>query len=165
MEIIVDGYNVIAFDQGLRGDLERKRNWLIQQLSNYRVRKGFVVTVVFDAWNSRLIQEVAETRQGVQVLYSRQGEKADDVIVRTTRAKGSSCVVVTSDREVRRAVERFGATAIYAHEFVDILRSLETSAMSEKVDLSEPRATKKGNAHRLSKRERNRREMIRKLWP
>jgi len=165
MEIIVDGYNVIAFDQGLSGDLERKRNWLLQQLSHYRERKGFSITVVFDAWKSRSIEEVAETRHGVRVLYSRQGEKADEVIVRITRAKGSSCVIVTSDREVRRAVEKFGATAIYATEFVDILRSVENLGVADMADSIESGGTKKGNPRRLSKTERKRLEMIRKLWP
>jgi len=165
MEIIVDGYNVIAFDQGLRGDLERKRNGLLHQLSHYRERKGFSITVVFDAWNSRSIQEVVQTRQGVRVLYSRQGEKADEVIVRIIRGKGSSCVVVTSDREVRRAVEKFGATAIYTTEFVDILRSLESSGMADMPDHIDSGAIRKRTPRRLSKTERKRLEMIRKLFP
>ena len=49
MDIIVDGYNLIAFDQGLGGDLERKRNWLAQQLASYQRLKGFGVSVVFVA--------------------------------------------------------------------------------------------------------------------
>jgi predicted RNA-binding protein with PIN domain len=97
-------------------------------------------------------------------MYSRAGEKADDVIVRITKAKGSSCVVVTSDREVRRVVEKFGAVAISAREFTDILRGLETPVV--RVNLVGERETnKKGNPHRLSKTERKRREVIRKLWP
>lgn len=164
MEIIVDGYNVIAFDQGLEGNLERKRTWLVQQLSHYKDRKGFVITVVFDAWNTRFIEEVTETRNGVRVLYSRQGEKADEVIVRITRAKGSSCVVITSDREVRRAVEKFGAIVVDTAEFVDILHKMETWDRVDMVDQSETVATREGNPRRLSKTERKRRETIRKLW-
>ena len=164
IEIIVDGYNVIAFDQGLSRDLERKRNRLLQQVSSYQEWKEFRVTVVFDAWNFHSTQEVAESRHGVQVMYSGAGEKADDVIVRITKAKGSSCVVVTSDREVRRVVEKFGAVAISAREFTDILRGLETPVV--RVNLVGERETnKKGNPHRLSKTERKRREVIRKLWP
>lgn len=164
MEIIVDGYNVIAFDQGLNRDLEGKRKRLLQQLSTYRERKDFGITVVFDAWNFHSIQEVAESHHGVNILYSRAGEKADDVIVRITKAKGSGCVVATSDREVRRAVEKFGAVAISASEFTDILRSLEAPGAS--FDPVEERGTnKRGNPHRLSKSERKRREAIRKLWP
>lgn len=167
MEIIVDGYNLIAFEQGMRGDLERKRNWLLQQLCTYRECKGFGVTVVFDAWKAPSVKEVVESRHGVRVLYSRLGEKADDVIVRITRAKGSGCVVVTSDREVRRAVEKFGAVAIHAAEFNDILRSLETSGagIADMADSAEDKTTRKGNPHRLSKIERKRREVIKKLWP
>jgi len=35
MEIIIDGYNVIGSDAGLTGNLERKRNTLVQQLIDY----------------------------------------------------------------------------------------------------------------------------------
>ena len=165
MEIIVDGYNVISSEWGLRGAIEYRRNWLVHQLSTYRQRKGFEVTVVFDGWRSGWVNEVEEKKEGITVVYSRQGEKADSVIVRLARAKGNGCVVVSSDREVRNAVERFGAVAIYAGEFTAILRNLDRSFEdNENFDL-EPRSSKKGNPSRLSKIERKRQEKLKKLKP
>ena len=164
MEIIVDGYNVIAFDQGLSRDLERKRNRLLEQLANYRKRKEVGITVIFDAWNFHSIREVPESHHGVHILYSSHGERADDVIVRMTKGKGSSYVVATSDREVRRAVEKFGAVTISAAEFTDILRSLETPGLSFDSMQERPMSKREG-PRRLSKNERKRREIIRKLWP
>jgi predicted RNA-binding protein with PIN domain len=167
MEVIIDGYNLIGSDQGLRGNLEQKRNWLVQRLSLYQKRKGFSVIVVFDGWRSGRINEVEEKRDEVTVVYSRQGEKADSVIVRIARQKGSGCVVVTSDREVRSAVERFGATAIYAGEFAAIMRSLDTSFSDDEAheDEIEDLPLKKGNARQLSKTERKRRDKLKKLRP
>ena len=123
MEIIIDGYNLIGSDRGLRGELEHQRNWLVQRLSLYQDVKGHAAILVFDGWKSGSLDEVSEIKHGVRIVFSRQGEKADSVIVRLARQKGSGCVVVTSDREVRRAVERFGAAAIYAGEFSEILRN------------------------------------------
>jgi uncharacterized protein len=164
MEIIIDGYNLIGTEQGLRGDLKQQRNWLVQRLSLYQKQKGFNVTVVFDGWRSGWIDEIKESG-AITIVYSRQGERADDVIVRIARQKGSGCVIVTSDREVRNAVERFGATAIYAGEFAAILRALDRPFHDGDAALTDVRAVNKGNPRQLSKTERRRREKLKKLRP
>src|SRR5919109_69114 len=125
MDVIIDGYNLIGIDRGLRGALEHKRNWLIQQLSMYHKVKGFGVVVVFDGWRAGWVNETEEKRDGVTIVYSRQGEKADSVIVRIARTKGSGCVVISSDREIQKAVETFGGVAIPSGELAQILRAIE----------------------------------------
>ncbi|MEX0801974.1 MAG: NYN domain-containing protein [Candidatus Binatia bacterium] len=161
MDIIVDGYNLIGNDHGLRRDLEQRRNWLVQRLSLYQEMKGHRVVVVFDGWKSGWLDEVSETKQGLRIVFSRQGEKADSVIIRLAREKGSGSVVVTSDQEVRRSVERFGAVAIYSNEFSHRLRQLELVDAGD--DEEQRRSNKKGNPSRLSKTERKRLEKLKKL--
>ncbi len=162
MEIIIDGYNFIGRDQGLSGPLEHKRKWFLQQLSIFREKKNFEVTVVFDGWQSGSRYEVEEKKAGVRVVFSRLGEKADGVIIRIARAKGSGCVVVTSDREIRSAVEKFGAVSLRSDEFAEILRSIDVPYDPEEYD-PEPDLRKKGNPRRLSKVDRRRSEILRKL--
>ena len=161
MDIIIDGYNLIGSERGLTGGLEHQRNWLLQRLSRYQELRGHTVALVFDGWKSGLTDEVSQDKQGVRVIFSRQGEKADSVIVRLARAKGSGCVVVTSDREVRRAVEKFGAAAIYADEFSRILRNLDLADAGRQE--GERRPNKKGNPKRLAKSERQRLGKLKKL--
>jgi len=163
MDLIIDGYNLIGNEQGLSGALEHKRNWLIQKLSAYQRQKGFNLIVVFDGWRSGQSQESKQKHDAITILYSRLGEKADSVIVRTARQKGSGCVVVTSDREIRKAVERFGAVAVYAGEFNEILRSLERAPEEVYFDESELRSVSSGRSNRLSKSERKRQEKLHKL--
>ena len=163
MELIIDGYNLIGSDAGLTGDLERKRNLLVQQLVSYHKSKGHGVTVVFDGWRSGSIDEVEQKRDGICIVYSRLGEKADDVIVRRARKQGAGCVVVSSDREVRNAIERFGAVALYAGEFRDMLHHPAQSLDDEELDIEPRETSKKGNPRRLSKKERKRRERLKKL--
>ncbi len=162
MDLIVDGYNLLGAEQGLHGALEHKRNWLVQQLSQYQTRKQFHVIVVFDGWRAGSVAEVSEKQAGVAVVYSRLGEKADQVIVRMAREKGSGAVVVTSDREIRSAVERFGAVAIYAAEFNQILRRLDGDYFDDDDD-EQTNSTKHGNPNRLSKVDRRRLDKLRKL--
>ena len=107
MDILVDGYNVIGSDAGLTGMLEHKRNWLVQQLSLYQQLKGYSVTVVFDGWRSGSANETEQKQNGLTIVYSQLGERADAVIIRRARQKGSGVVVVSSDREIRAAVQRW----------------------------------------------------------
>ena len=88
IRIIIDGYNLIGSEKGLRGDLEGKRNQLIQQLQQYQEGKDYPITVVFDGWRSGWIREVEERVGGITVIFSQQGEKADSVIQRLAREMG-----------------------------------------------------------------------------
>lgn len=164
MDLIIDGYNVIGAEQGLTGALEAKRNWLLQRLINYRKIKQFRITLVFDGWRSGSREEALQTRDGVAVVYSKLGEKADAVIIRLARAKGSGCVVVTSDREIRNAIERFGAVAVSAAQFSEILHRSDGGSEDESCyeDEDDGHSEKYGR-RRGSKLERRRNEKIKKL--
>jgi predicted RNA-binding protein with PIN domain len=164
MEIIIDGYNLIGSERGLVGALEHKRNWLVHQLSVYRQLKGLEIVLVFDGWRSGSGNETAQKTAGVTVIFSRQGEKADAVVIRLARSKGSGCVVVSSDREVAKTVEKFGVVAISAGAFGEILRRAGAPGSGD-YDAFEPdpREEKKGNARRLGKLDKKRLETIRKL--
>jgi predicted RNA-binding protein with PIN domain len=164
MEIIIDGYNLIGSDSGLTGNLEHKRNVLLRQLVAYHQLKGHTITVVFDGWRSGSTNEVEQKCDGIRIIYSRLGEPADSVIVRRARSQSAGCVVVTSDREVRHAVERFGTVALYAGEFREMLRHAGDSfADREPDDLHRTSSSKKGNPRRLSKKARKRRQKLHQL--
>ncbi len=161
MELIIDGYNFIGREQGLVGPLEPKRNRLLQELSVYCEKKKFEATVVFDGWQSGSRYEVEEKKERIKVVFSRLGEKADAVIIRIARAKGSGCVIVTSDREIQSAADKFGAVCVRSGEFADVLRSVEGAYDVD--DDPETDFGRKGNPRRQSKADRRHAEMLRKL--
>ena len=164
MDLIVDGYNLIGSEGGLVGALEPKRNWLVQRLAAYQKIKQFNVTVVFDGWRSGRNEEIARKKDGVTVVYSQLNEKADAVIIRLARQNGAGSVVVTSDREIRSAVERLGVVAVSAGEFHQILRALDGNSYDEDIrDDEECDASQKGNPRRASKSDRRRNDKLRKL--
>lgn len=163
MDLIVDGYNLIGSEQGLHGALEPKRNWLIQRLSGYQKIKHFNVIVVFDGWRAGRNEEISQKKDGISIVYSRLDEKADFVIVRLAREKGSGSVVVTSDREVRSAVERFGVVAVSAGEFSRILKTLDGRLSDDDDNDHDFDAPEGGNPRRASKSERRRSEKLKKL--
>ena len=70
-------------------------------------------------------------------------------------------MVVSSDREVRNGVEKFGATAIYADEFNEILRHLDEPGNGDEEYENDLSSSRGGN--RLAKTERRRQEKLKKL--
>ena len=85
IHLVIDGYNLLGVRGGLRGDIEARREALIRELVGYRQRKGYPLTVVFDGWRSGHPVEHGEWREGIEVIFSRQGETADTVIKRLAR--------------------------------------------------------------------------------
>ncbi len=167
--IVVDGYNVIGSEQGLRGDLEQKRAGLVKEVTAYQERTGHSLTTVFDGWRNGRTDETWQQVGEVTVVFSRHGEKADAVIERLAREIGATCIVVTSDRDLRRSVESSGAVAVYVGEFLAKMRTDPAGPdIVEDDDGFEapprgPTNRKKGNPRRLSKAERVRRDRLDKL--
>ena len=161
MDLIIDGYNLLALDKRLDRGLEQSRNSLINNLVRYRQAKPMHLTVVFDGWRSGSASETRLVQDGIVIVYSRLGEKADAVVIRLAREKNNGAVVVSSDREIRNAVERFGAVAIHAQEFSEILQELDSGA--DEFDQWQDHESDRGGANRLSKAERKRQDKLKKL--
>ena len=68
--IIIDGYNLIGTQHR---DITAARDRLIEELIQYRKRRGHDVTVVFDGWREGPGAEHREVRAGVAVVYSPLG--------------------------------------------------------------------------------------------
>ena len=163
MTLIIDGYNFIGRQGGLRGDIEAKRNRLLSDLSRYRHARPCTLVVVFDG---RGTTEDEEYVGGVTAIYSRRGESADTVIVRMAESLGQDAVVVTSDREVQRAASATGAAVFFSGEFEDRLRVAcdgSGDAVKKGAPPEPPRPDKKGNPFRRSKSDRHRAARLRNL--
>lgn len=165
MHIIVDGYNLIRysdiFRHAERKSLEEGRNALLRSLAAYRKIRGHRVTVVFDGWKGGSPSEERDLAGGVEVIYSRLGEKADEVIKRLLLEGSEESLVVTSDREIAVFATRRGKTAISAAAFDALLA--RTGGEPPLADASDTEAgeeddrsgmKKRGPARRISKQKR-----------
>jgi predicted RNA-binding protein with PIN domain len=175
MHIIVDGYNLIRQSDVLRlherQGLEAGRRALIHLLAGYRRDRGHRITVVFDGWLGGPAQEERDREAGIDILYSKRGEKADEVIKRLARRQADETLVVTSDRPVMDAVIRAGGSAVPSREFearIRLTRSApprEPAATGKDDEDDDPSRgpKKKGPSHRTSKRERLKQRRMDKL--
>ena len=170
VHLIVDGYNLIRQSPALKPidsrDLEAGREALLQRLAAYRrSRPQHKITVVFDGWQAGGATEARDRRQGMEIIFSRRGERADEVIKRLLARERSRAVLVSSDRELRNFADQVGATWITAPNF-ELAHLLDTGdgLPQEAYEPDPPRGPqKKGPARRLSKRQRQRLQRLRKL--
>jgi len=177
MHIIIDGYNLIRQSDPLRRyerlSLEDGRNALIRSISLYKKQKGHKMTVVFDGWQGGPLEEERDKLSGIDVIFSRKGEKADDVIKRLAQGGAEEIVVVTSDRGIADFVSRRGGTSIPSHQFAELIERAKTISSehachpeersAKEDDGTERRAKKRGPSRRLSRRKKSAMVRIRKL--
>ncbi len=120
VHLVVDGYNVTKTAFG-ELPLEAQRSRLVAGLAGLAARTGAEVTCVFDG-ATRPPAAPPVPRQ-VRVVFSAEGEIADDVIRRLVRAEpaGRPVVVVSSDREVADDVRAAGAWPVPSAVFARLV--------------------------------------------
>ena len=119
--LVVDGYNVTK-GAWASMPLEAQRTRLVQRLGVLAARTGAEVTCVFDGADVSVPPPVTPA-QGVRVLFSPQGQSADELIRRLVAAEppGRAVIVVSSDREVADGVRSSGAWAVDSDLLVPLL--------------------------------------------
>ena len=168
--LIIDGYNLLGRTGNLSDHIESAREALLQVLAAYRHRKNHPITIVFDGWQQGQPMERHEHRAGVQVIYSKRGERADQVIQRLAREYGADCAVVSSDQEVARSAKVSGAFVLGANEFAMKLRvspsdgGMVYKELDRQEEESPPRdSKKKGNPRKLPKARRQRSRQLKRF--
>jgi len=167
MHLIIDGYNLLHVNRSLINlnstQLQWERERLIDRLSTYQKHKSCGVTVVFDGWQEGWSTETREKKKGIEVLFSKLGEKADEVIKRLVKEKGSGTIVITSDRDVARFAQRMDIAVIPSEQFREKLEGGTSDRLEESPEEEENAMKKKGPSRRLSKKEKRTRAASKKL--
>lgn len=170
LHLIVDGYNLIRQSPELLAaesqDLRWGREALLEQLAAYRRLKKHPITVVFDGWEGGAPLGDRDRFQGMLIIYSRQGEKADDVIKSLADRERQRCLVISSDRDICRHAERVGATVMSAEEFSLRLHLALSGEAAEDLEADEEHGRgpkKKGPAQRSPKKLRRQRQRLKKI--
>ena len=159
MHLIIDGYNLLHVGRSMIPlnsiQLQWERDRLIDQLSAYKKIKAWEITVVFDGWQGGWSTEKRERIKGIESIYSKLGEKADEVIKRLVQEKGSGVTVITSDRDVSRFAERMAVPVISSDQFQEKMErsAIKFEDISKKMK-RERGTKKKGPSRRLSKKEK-----------
>ena len=129
--LVVDGYNVIGAWEELKRlklrDLELARDRLIELLAEYKAYTGDRVIVVFDAMYVKGI-ESKESIHGVEVIYTKENETADECIERLVKSLinvKTQVYVATSDYMEQKTIFSRGALRISARELWMEINNME----------------------------------------
>lgn len=167
MHLVIDGYNLIGAMADLAGmDLEGIREELLTRLLAYKRLKKHRITVVFDGKRSGNLSRSSMNQKGIEVIFSRDGEEADQILKEMAKNKRQGITLVTSDRAVASFAEAHGAITIPSEEFDSKLAYAgysDIKGITDEDDEGYASTVKKGNPRRLSKEERKRLKRIKKL--
>jgi predicted RNA-binding protein with PIN domain len=167
MHLLIDGYNLLHVNRSLTQlngiQLQWERDRLIHQLSTYQKLKPCDITVVFDGWQGGWSTEKRERKKGIDLIFSKLGEKADEVIKRLVKEKGSGIIVITSDREVSKFAEKMDVAVISSGQFKEKIEQSEFN-VDKIIEEEEGGSLKrKGPSRKLSKKEKRVKIALKKL--
>ena len=120
--LFVDGYNIINDWSELKEislvSLEESRNELIGIMAEYRCYAGTEVIVVFDAHLVKSSVQKNEVIKGVEVVYTKENQTADQYIEKEVDKIGKlkKVKVATSDWVEQQVILGRGATRVSARE-------------------------------------------------
>ncbi len=171
--IIIDGYNFIFnsyFKTNVKSEtLQKLRDDIVNFLSKYYNVKRNKVIVVFDGYNTVEPLESKYFIQNIEIIYSKMDEKADDVIIRLAKECGNS-IVVTNDKEIKKNVEGVNCSCMSPEEFkmlaVNVINGGHNNVVGHDASdeyMVPANQRKKGNPHRLSKKEKLKIKKIKKI--
>lgn len=168
IHLVIDGYNLtgaMTSSGNTAKDLEGIRTELIERLQAYKRLKGHKITVVFDGKKSGHFSRARMQQGGIEIIFSKDGEEADQILKEMAKTERHGMTLVTSDRAVASFASAHDAIAIPSEEFDEILSlSIYHEMKGATEDDEEDTSTnKKGNPRRLSKEKRKRLQRVKKL--
>jgi hypothetical protein len=140
VRILVDGYSLLHAWTELAPGRSRHsaaaREELIHVLTQYRDACGTPITIVFDAADAPAGTPQVPSTPEVEVLYSKAGQTADQMIERAAyRLKDyGEVLVVTNDYAERDTVTSFGAAVSSCENFI---RAIEAEFTDFRRDLKD----------------------------
>jgi len=165
LRLVIDGYNLIGVSSEFH-DIEDLRDSLIADLGVYRRLRKVKVTVVFDATFTARLTGSKEMISGVEVIFTKGGERADEIIKDLSRLKGGGITVVTSDTDVASYAAARGSVVLGSDEFRYLLESAlyeEIKGVGPDDEDWQPGGRKKGPSKRAGKAERKKKNRLKKL--
>jgi ribosomal protection tetracycline resistance protein len=137
VRILVDGYsllhNWLALAPNAPRYSERARDELIHVLEQYHDATGEPITIFFDGAGAPSDAPRDDSRPEVEVLFSRAGQTADQMIERAAHRFQShgEVLVVTDDNAIRNIVSGFGGSVAGCANFISMVESALTELHDE----------------------------------
>lgn len=132
VRILIDGYSLLhnwpELAAGQPRYSERARDELIRILTQYHDATGEPITIFFDGAGGPASAQKTQSNRDVEVLFSKAGQTADDLIERAAHRfqQYGQVLVVTDDFAERDTVEALGGTASSCANFINSIEKALT---------------------------------------
>jgi len=129
VRILVDGYSLLHSWTKLAPGRPRfsaaARDELVSRLTLYRDAIGTPITIVFDGSGAPTGTPAAHSTPEVEILFSRAGQTADDIIERVAHRMSSygEVLAITDDHAERDTVIAMGGMASSCWSFIQTVES------------------------------------------
>lgn len=129
VRILIDGYSLLHNWPELAPGKPRfsaaARDELIHRLTLYRDAVGTPITIVFDGANNDIRLSTVESTPEMEILYSRAGQTADDIIERAAHRLSAygEVLAVTDDFAERDTVIAMGGMASSCFNFIQTVET------------------------------------------
>jgi len=137
VRILVDGYSLLhnwpELAPGQPRHSARAREELIHVLTRYQDVTGTPITIFFDGSGGRVSPPAHELNPAVEVLFSRAGQTADDMIERAAHRFSAygEALAVTDDLAERDTVARVGGLTSSCANFIRLIEGALTELEDE----------------------------------
>lgn len=127
--------------------------------------KGHDITLVFDGWKSGGRHQVQTIAGGIRVIYSRLGDRADEVIKAMIEQDRKEWIVVSSDREIMDHAWKNSSVPVPSEKFMHVLEQTDDDpACADDFPEEDDRAyQQKGSPRKRSKKEKALMRVLSKL--
>jgi predicted RNA-binding protein with PIN domain len=148
--------------------MEKARGAFIDMVCRYRKKKDHDITIVFDGYRNGMATQQESFRDGVRLIFSRLGERADDVIKKIVSQDRKEWIVVTADRDIADHAWATGSVVVPPDRFMEIIERkhmTESPAVHHTSEEYEEtgKQMRKGNPFQLSRKEKALRRILKKL--
>jgi uncharacterized protein len=135
LKILIDGYNFLwqsaMFRTPAIANLKEGREAMLSWITEVGavreppLQEKFDISIIFDAHKSPQLESSSEEIGGIQIVYTSQGQTADDYIKDLCSEFRDTAIVISSDREVQRNAEKKGCGVLGSREFQIVLERPE----------------------------------------
>src|SRR5437868_4810076 len=129
VRILIDGYSLLhgwpQIAPGWPRYSAAARDELVRKLTQYRDASGTPLTIVFDGVGSLSRKSEVKSSAEVEIIFSRDGKSADQIIERAAHMLASygDVLVVTDDNMERETVMASGGHASSCLNFIQTVES------------------------------------------
>lgn len=134
--LIIDGYNLLyawnTLKEIAKESIESARDELISYVSNYQGYRNIKVLLVFDGHHQPYNQGSSFRHGGLDVVYTRTGQSADQYIERKVYELKNkySLTVATSDGLIQNSILANGAKRMSGIELISKLKNVNSDALN-----------------------------------